>query len=312
VRRAGGYVLFVLGFVLIFMAPLLRWYVVPRVEKAPTDVYSKIVSDGFGRYFSVKLLSITNTRPLQNIQIYKGNPAASTKDDIVVSAFSRLYDTSDSTNLSYSQETYVFDRNTGVAVHCCGENPRHEGETLKFPFGTKKVTYPLYDDMAQKAFPAPYVRTEALGGLQTYVFESHVPDTFVGNMENVPGSLVNQPDTPSVTAPKHYMADTTVWIEPTTGAVIKGQRRAIQWLTDNNGQFGSMLADVNVEYNPATVQSNVDQYSKKAKQLRMVSTSVPIFGPIAGAIMIVVGLLLLRTPTRGRTKPAAEPAMAAG
>ena len=156
------------------------------------------------------------------------------------------------------------------------------------------------------------VRTEDLGGLQTYVFESHVPDTFVGNMENVPGSLVNQPDTPSVTAPKHYMADTTVWIEPTTGAVIKGQRRAIQWLTDNNGQFGSMLADVNVEYNPATVQSNVDQYSKKAKQLRMVSTSVPIFGPIAGAIMIVVGLLLLRTPTRGRTKPAAEPAMAAG
>ena len=85
-RRAGGYVLFVLGFVLIFMAPLLRWYVVPRVEKAPTDVYSKIVSDGFGRYFSVKLLSITNTRPLQNMQIYKGNPAASTKDDIVVSA----------------------------------------------------------------------------------------------------------------------------------------------------------------------------------------------------------------------------------
>src|SRR5207249_1033907 len=39
VRRIFGYIMFTLGWLLVFLAPLLYLYTKPRVEKAPNDVY---------------------------------------------------------------------------------------------------------------------------------------------------------------------------------------------------------------------------------------------------------------------------------
>lgn len=293
-RRVGGFALFVLGFVLIFLAPLIRFYAVPRLEKAPTDVYQTNISTGSVRYFSSKLLSYTNTRPFENIQIYKGNPQTSTKTVIVVSAFSRAFDTQANFDISYGQDIYTFDRNTGFAVHCCGETPKHEGVTLKFPFHTQKKTYPLYDDVAFKAFPAVYVGTQTLDGLLTYHFVSRVPPTDIGPFPNFPGGLVGHPDEPSVTAETHYSGVTEVWIEPTTGAVIKGARIAQQWATDSAGQGFAALAQINAAYDPATVQTNVDDVKSKASQLKFISGPGLISLPVLGIILALLGVLLLR------------------
>ena len=43
---AASFVLIMLGLLFIFLAPFLRFYATPRVEKAPLDLYDNIVSTG--------------------------------------------------------------------------------------------------------------------------------------------------------------------------------------------------------------------------------------------------------------------------
>jgi hypothetical protein len=298
VRRTLGYVSLILGFTLLFLAPFFRWYALPRVDKAPTDVYDKIVSVGSGRYFDAKSFSVTNTRPLQNISIAKGNPAGSTHDVAVVSVFQRTVDVQSGTDIDYALDTYAFNRDTGYAVHCCGDKPRHEGLTLKFPFGTKRTTYPFYDFTGHRAFPARYVRDEDVAGLKTYLFESHVPDTTTGTIDNFPGFLAGQPDEEAVTVMKHYTADTTLWVEPVTGAIIKAGQRATQWVTRAEGTFVSILANTDLVNDGDSIQDTAGQISSQLFLLVLIRTAVPFYAPIAGAVLVVVALILLRRPAR--------------
>jgi hypothetical protein len=299
VRRAAGYSLLVLGFVLIFMAPLFRLYALPRVEKAPTDIYDRTLTIGTGRYFSPKTLSMTDPRPLQNIAITKGNPAASTARVAVVSLFQRTTDVQAGDDISYQQDTFAFDRSTGLAVHCCGEQPRHQGYTLKLPFGTKRsVVYPFYDITAQRAFPARYERTENVAGLQTYVFVSHVPDTMIGTIDQFPGFLAGQPDKAAVTVYEHYTADTTLWVEPVTGAIVNAAQREAQWATDAQGRFVTALADTNLFNSPRSVQNVARQINSKVFLLVLVSVLVPYLGPVLGVVLLVAAFFLLRVRAR--------------
>jgi hypothetical protein len=299
VRRTAGYIALVLGFFLIFFAPLLKWYAVPRVEKAPTDTYDTSVSAGFGRYFSVATLSVTPVVPMQNVSVAKGDPKKSTHKVAVVNLFQRTTDLQHKVDINYSTDVYVFDRSTGYAVHCCGEKPRHEGVTLKFPFGTQRdVVYPFYDSTAHKAFPARYVRSATIDGLGTYVFESDVPDVSTGTLA-IPGVLADQPDQPSITADVHYRAQTTLWVEPVTGAIVKGSQHASQWVM-YQGRFISTLSDTNFTNTPKTVKATADRIVTKYKQLRLVDFYLQVLGPVAGLIFVVLGVLLLprRRPNR--------------
>jgi hypothetical protein len=310
VRRTGGYIALVLGFFLIFLAPLLKWYAVPRVEKAPTDTYDTSVSNGFGRYFSVKTVSVTPVVPMQNVSVAKGDPSRSTHTVAVIHLFQRTTDLQNRLDIDYSTDVYAFDRASGYAVHCCGEKPRHEGVTLKFPFGADKDTrYPFYDSTAHKAFPARYMRTETVDGLKTYVFQSDVPDTSLGTLA-LPGVLADQPDKPSVTTDRHYRAQTTTWVEPVTGAIVKGSQHAAQWAT-YQGRFVTPLSDTNFTNSPKTVKTTADRIVTKYNQLRLVDFYLQVFGPVLGIILIVLGLLLLPRPRAAQTVEPSEQTAAA-
>ena len=85
-------------------------------------------------------------------------------------------------DLTYSMETVSFDRLTGVATNCCGdqvsigdlEKPdamkdiTHEGGYFKFPFDVQKQSYSWWDGDLGKATAAKFVRTEDLFGTETY------------------------------------------------------------------------------------------------------------------------------------------------
>ena len=91
-------------------------------------------------------------------------------------------------DLSYSMETVSFDRLTGVANNCCGDqvsigdlekpdamkNITHEGGYFKFPFDVQKQSYAWWDGDLGKATAAKFVRTEDLFGTETYVFEQRI------------------------------------------------------------------------------------------------------------------------------------------
>jgi Porin PorA len=307
-RRTFGYIAIVLGTVLIVLAPLLRWYSYPRVAKAPTDVNDYSNTIGTGSYFSPTQLAVVDGASIDNQSHAVGSPQESTDDVAVIRIVSKTFDTGTNAVLSYADDRYAMDRVSGYALHCCGEYPRHEGLTLKFPFDTQKRTYLFYDSTALKAFPARYVRDDEVAGLETYVFESDVPPTVIGAI-GLPGKLAGQPGVPSVATTRYYTAETTVWVEPFTGAIIKAKQHHKEYLNDQAGTTVLNIADFTVQSSQADIEDTASQISTKYTQLKLVHDVLPLWGPILGLVLLAVGLLLLfRRRAGGSNVPEARPA----
>ena len=192
--RRLGYVLVFIGLFLLFFGLFERFYAYPRLKKAPLDQESAPVAVGTGTYFNrspEKLREIPGAQ-LKNIRTVKGDPKAGTEEVAVWDSFVSTVDLADGGVITATQERIALDRVTAQAVNCCGENPRHQGLTLKFPFDTKKQTYQFWDGPAGRALPAVYTREETIQGVKVYRFEQRI-DRKTLRTQEVPGSLAGDP-----------------------------------------------------------------------------------------------------------------------
>ena len=145
--RRVGFVLVFVGLFLLFFGLFDRVYIYPRLKKAPLDQYSQPVATGTGSYFnrSPDKLREINGAVLKNVRTVRGDVKAGSDEIAVWDSFNSTVDTADQGVITATQERIALDRVTGQSVQCCGENPRHQGLTLKFPFDTRKTTYQFWD-----------------------------------------------------------------------------------------------------------------------------------------------------------------------
>jgi hypothetical protein len=308
--RRVGFVLVFVGLFLLFFGLFERFYAYPRLKKAPLDQYSSPVATGTGTYFnrSPDKLAEVNGAQLMNKRVVRGDVAAGTDEVAVWDSFNSTIDTADQGVITATQERIALDRVTAQSVQCCGENPRHQGLTLKFPFDTEKTTYQFWDGPAQRALPAAFTRTETLNGVDVYRFEQRIGPLDVGDQE-IPGSLAGDPDTPSVQTDIVYTNLKTLWVEPTTGIIVKAQQDATQVLETPGGEQVLTLIDAVLTYDEATVEQNADDAAGGANRLRLLGTILPVAALLLGLISVAAGLVLLRSPegrrvARGESRPA--------
>jgi hypothetical protein len=308
--RRVGFVLVFVGLFLLFFGLFERVYAYPRLKKAPLDQYSTPVATGTGTYFnrSPDKLSETTGAQLKNVRTVRGDVKAGTDEVAVWDSFNSTVDTADQGVITATQERIALDRVTAQSVQCCGENPRHQGLTLKFPFDTRKTTYQFWDGPAQRALPAAFTREEKLEGVTVYRFEQRIDRLDVGDQE-IPGTLAGDPDTPSVQTNIIYSNTKTLWVEPATGIIVKAQQDATQVLETQGGEQVLTLIDAVLTYDEATVSRNADDASSGANSLRLFGTILPLVALLLGLIAIGAGLVLLRSPegrrvARGEQRPA--------
>jgi len=295
--RRVGFVLVFVGLFLLFFGVVERVYAYPRLKKAPLDQYSQPVATGTGTYFNRspdKLKEITGAQ-LKNVRTVRGDVKAGTDEVAVWDSFNSTVDTADQGVITATQERIALDRVTAQSVQCCGENPRHQGLTLKFPFGTEKITYQFWDGPAQRALPAAFTRTEKLNGLTVYRFEQRIDRLDVGD-QDIPGTLAGEPDTPSVQTNIIYSNTKTLWVEPATGIIVKAQQDATQVLETQGGEQVLTLLDAVLTYDEATVDGNADDASSGANRLRLLGTVLPFAALLLGLVAVGAGLVLLRSP----------------
>jgi hypothetical protein len=295
--RRVGFVLVFVGLFLLFFGLVERVYAYPRLKKAPLDQYSQPVATGTGTYFNRspdKLKEITGAQ-LKNVRTVRGDVKAGTDEVAVWDSFNSTVDTADQGVITATQERIALDRVTAQSVQCCGENPRHQGLTLKFPFDTEKTTYQFWDGPAQRALPAAFTRTEKLNGLTVYRFEQRIDRLDVGD-QDIPGTLAGEPDTPSVQTNIIYSNTKTLWVEPATGIIVKAQQDATQVLETQGGEKVLTLLDAMLTYDEATVDGNADDASSGANRLRLLGTVLPFAALLLGLVAVGAGLVLLRSP----------------
>jgi hypothetical protein len=308
--RRLGFVLVFLGLFLLFFALVERVYAYPRLKKAPLDQYSQPVATGTGSYFNRspdKLREITGAQ-LKNVRTVRGDVKAGSDEVAVWDSFNSTVDTADQGVITATQERIALDRVTAQSVQCCGENPRHQGLTLKFPFDTRKTTYQFWDAPAQRALPAAFTRTERINGVSVYRFEQRIDQLDIGD-QDIPGTLAGEPDTPSVQTDVIYSNVKTLWVEPATGIIVKAQQDVTQVLRTPGGEQVLTLIDAVLTYDEATVDANADDAAEGVNQLRILGTILPIAALALGLIALAAGLVLLRSPegrrvARGERRPA--------
>ena len=308
--RRVGFVLVFLGLFLLFFALVERVYAYPRLKKAPLDQYSQPVATGTGSYFNRspdKLREITGAQ-LKNVRTVRGDVKAGSDEVAVWDSFNSTVDTADQGVITATQERIALDRVTAQSVQCCGENPRHQGLTLKFPFDTRKTTYQFWDAPAQRALPAAFTRTERINGVSVYRFEQRIDQLDIGD-QDIPGTLAGEPDTPSVQTDVIYSNVKTLWVEPATGIIVKAQQDVTQVLRTPGGEQVLTLIDAVLTYDEATVDANADDAAKGVNQLRILGTILPVAALALGLIALAAGLVLLRSPegrrvARGERRPA--------
>lgn len=298
-RRTVGIVLCGVGGFLIVLALLLRFYAYPALAKAPLDQYTTTVSLGPGAtVFEIGTLSEVET-DLTSTRITRGDVEAA-EDDVAV--YDTFLNTTNSagTTINAFVERAAFDRHDGMAVKGFGENIDgdpvvHEGLIFKFPFDTQQQDYPFWDYTVRKAFTAKFSGEEELEGVAVYKFVQTVPATPISQLD-VPGSLVGAEEA-TVSVDRVYENVRTLWVEPNTGAIIKGQEKQFSRF-QYEGEDKVTVTDVTIAYRDEDVQQFADEYGSLGRQLDLVRNVVPLWGGLLGVVLLVVGFVLA-WPRRG-------------
>jgi hypothetical protein len=301
-RRFLGPVLLGLGVFLLVLAGMLRFYVADRVVVTPIDQFAQTVAPGPGTYLDPAALQ-ERTGDLVATRRLVADVAASDKDTAVWNV-SVVLTTGDGQFVRATVDRVATDRRTGEAVNCCGESVdsqpiRHSGVSYKFPFGTKKQDYAFWDPNSKTALPARYVSTEKVQGLDTYKFIQQIPAQQIQTQE-VPGSLVGQPGTPSVQAPVFYTDTRTVWVEPKTGVIVKGNEQNKTTLRDSSGQDKATVLQFDLTFDDATQRSQAKLAKDNITKIDLVTIWAPLLGLLLGLILVVAGLIIMRAADRSR------------
>lgn len=305
-KRTAGLVALGLGLFLIVIAPLLRWYVSPRVIKVPVDIDSVTVAEASGATYplvdlensTVRLHTGTITATRQVVSREKDE--GTTSEHLVWEEFLTVRDSDDNVIVDgESTDRVAIDRRTAEAVDCC--NPKvndepvdnHNGLSYTFPIGTEKKTYDFYDTTLEKSVPIKFTRETKVNGLDVYLFEQTIEPQNYDNRE-VPGDLVDRPE-PSLFVDYYYENLRRVWVEPVTGAIVKGEE--VQERTLRDPQSGEELVTVlsaDLVWTDDTISKQVKDTKDDKNKALLLTTTLPLITLIAGVFIGAAGFVVSR------------------
>ena len=298
-RRTVGLVLIALGTAFLVLAPMVKFYAVPKLAVAPLDLDPAHTSNNSGTVTTVVDLATGTEKSsveLNSIRRTKADVAASQQagnNTGVYDSLSVISLASDSTNKPYlpaSPERYAFDRTTSIMVATAGANVGGTPITadmigndtvmpLKFPFWSEKQSYNVFDSSIMKGYEAKFVQEDTVKGLPVYKYEQNIPATKVG-MQG--------------TSEIWYQDDTLMYVEPTTGQVVNGSSDVKQWLKNPDGTDGLVLIQGKIGFTDANVTDSVDSASANASKLNLVSNVLPVVSLVLGLVLLVIGILMFR------------------
>ncbi|MDJ0347199.1 DUF3068 domain-containing protein [Streptomyces sp. H10-C2] len=319
-RRIVAVLIVGLGVFLLVLAPMLRWFVLPRVQVAPYDMDFTDVSSGPGSYLDPTTGKVT-TDTLTVTRHLLGDAEAGRQAGKAVWDVSTRLDTSRTVHLADARQAlnlsthrWVFDRHTTASSDCCGGDTAIGAEAyLKYPFNTGRRAYLVWDATAGKSFPAEFTGTRRLYGQTFNEYTLKVdPPVRVGTMR-VPPSVVGLPAGKDlVTVEEYYSNPASVnLVDSRTGAPVAGSSHQIITLRlPGSDKVAATVLDVQLHSTPQTEKALVDKFRTKHDGLAMLAGPLPVGTLVLGVLCTVGGFLLLLRgrAARSRAEKSADPA----
>lgn len=296
-RRVVGAVVLALGTFMVVAAVLLPTYVASNLVTTPLDQYTvSVATSANATVLDVDTLTVQRNVPVEATRTVRADVEASTDDVVVFDAFLVVEDTRNDKQITFNSDRVGLDRRSAESVEgndaaVDDEPTKHTGLIYKWPFDAQKKSYQYFDTTTRKAYTARFSGTEDINGLETYKYQMEIPATKIGEMD-VPGSMIGRTE-PDVKADRYYTNTRTVWVEPTTGIVLKGQEKQNQTLRDASGADRATLFAATLTFDQQTIDEAVSLAKDSISQINLVGTVAPLVIGVLGVILLIVGLFLV-------------------
>jgi hypothetical protein len=221
----------------------------------------------------------------------------------------RWVDGNDALISAYSTELAI-DRATGAGIDWDGQwldeddlgtipqgNVNYDGaQVYKFPFGTEKKDYLIYDRDLRRALPAQFVEVTTVGGLEAYLFRQTIAPQDAQNVSPASLNALRGRFAPSATSAKVVYSNTReVWVDPVTGAYLDVREQQNKTLVPADGTDGeTTLLRADFRYTEETVANAVESAKGNHSRLMLVKVYGPILLGVVALILLVVAFVLFR------------------
>ncbi|MFC9893472.1 DUF3068 domain-containing protein [Nocardia sp. NPDC127579] len=336
-RRTVACLLVGLGALLIAMALMIPAYTVGKLAKTPLDLEITTIAKNAPGSESLVLDSKSLTAPEGSAKIDTNVPLVSQRfvtveepsnaTEMTVQAgqtLRRIDKQGDTGLLTASVDRVTLDRVSGEPVAAepngsiavgvdkemksVAEPVQHVGLQYRFPIGTEKKTYPYFDLNARKTFDINFVEETEINNMKVYHFQQTIPATNMWDVVKAPTHRLELPaakwgvegDGP-VTMTRWYTNTRDVWVEPQTGAVIKGGEKLHLYYARNGDKPEVTALKADLIFDEATIESQIGVAKESIDKLSMFGRIMPIVLGVLGAILVIVGALI---GIRGGSAPA--------
>jgi hypothetical protein len=173
-------------------------------------------------------------------------------------------------------------------------NVEYKGQVYKFPFGTERRDYEIFDSNMREALPANFVEVTTVGDMEAYHFKQEITRKDAQNVSPASLAVALSKFAPTATAGKVvYSNIREVWVDPVTGAYLNVREQQTKELVPNDGSDGpTILLSADFRYTNETITNAVKSAQNNHSRLRLVSLYGPIGFGVLGALFVIGGLLL--------------------
>ncbi|MBC6456824.1 DUF3068 domain-containing protein [Actinomadura sp. HBU206391] len=312
-RRTLGWVALVLGFSLIALAPLQRFYVAEQLIGVPKDTYQKSTLEAAGAsYFDADTAQMRTGATLVATNTTAGNAKASTDDVTVLDSFTVLEDLSTGKQVEVQVQKAALNRKTSELTNCCGagigsqtgfdSSVRQSGLGISWPIAdVEKKSYQFFDTTTKRTWPMNFEGEEKIQGLDTYKFVMHVGPTAIAKIDGFSGQLLGLDAKQNYPVDRVYEANVSMWVDPRTGAPVNREQQVTTTLRTSDGTGSMTAASFNLKMTPDSQKALVKTADESAQLISMLRTITPVASLLIGAALAAAGIFLIRrSPGRGR------------
>lgn len=316
--RTVALVLVGVGVFLLVVAILLPTYATSSLEKTPLDLEVTSVSTGTGRVLDSASLAAGSAVVDEDVpfvsQRFVTVEDPSDADVMTLQAGQTLRRSdrqADTGLLTASVDRVTVDRKTMMPVEdpvgtiqVVGDAPAdevpHDGLQYKFPFNSEQRSYPFFDINARASKDIDFVQETEINGTTVYEYTQDVGPVDLSAVVNLPTNRLTLPaatwgvegDDAPVTMTRWYENTRTIWVEPETGVIVRGEEQVHQYYAREAGTPEVDVLNVPIGFDENTVEYQIQQAQDGRDQIALISRTIPIIAAILGVIALVAGLFL--------------------
>lgn len=306
-----------LGVLALVAAPILRHWVSPLLAQSPlvpgegspvtftsTGVITTLFDLDSAGPASSEPVEVTRTVTVTGDRAAAEAAAAEGLNISVVDTSDRTV-TADGRLIGEVAARFAADRRSQALVDCCAAavggvsfTMAGAGNPLRFPWFAPTAPYPYLDTTLLAPVEMSFLGTDRVGGIEAYKYQQATGPTPVGTVA-VPGRLVGS-EQDSVTLSRAHAVNRTLWVDPTTGIVLRSAERVRESLRNDAGRDVVTLLSMTLASTPEQEAVQVASAREQGRPVLWTRSYAPTILGVLGVSLLLVGLVRVGLAVRAR------------